>query len=87
MFKELLLVTATALVLGACSTSPQPTARAAPAQTGNAANCVNSSGSRLPGPACRYPGSTYSSQEMRETGQSDAGAAMRMLDPRITTGH
>lgn len=86
MLKELLLVTATALALGACSTSPQPVARAAPGQNGNAANCVSSSGTRLPGPPCRYPGSSYSAEEMQMTGQSDPGAALRMLDPRVT-GH
>lgn len=86
MLKELLLVTATALALNACSTTPQPATREAPATTATAPNCVRDSGSRIPDSACRHPGSAYSSEELRDTGQTDAAGALRQLDPRIT-GH
>jgi len=89
MLKELLLLTAMGLALGACTAGPRPIARQADVDSQamvNTANCAGSA-SRLPGPAnCRYPGTSYSTEELQRTGQPEAGAALKMLDPRIM-GH
>jgi hypothetical protein len=89
MLKELLLLTAMGLALGACTSGPRPSAREADVNSQakvNTANCAGSA-SRLPGPAnCRYPGTSYSTEELQQTGQTEPGAALKMLDPRIT-GH
>lgn len=50
-------------------------------------SCLTETGPRLPlrPGQCSAYGRSYSSEELQGTGQTGAGEALRMLDPRITT--
>jgi uncharacterized protein YceK len=96
MYAKVLLSGMTILALAGCAAAPQAADHASPGQGATAgattasasrdAGCV-SSATRLPGPAnCRYPGNSYSLDDLQQTGQPNAGPALRMLDPAIS-GH
>jgi hypothetical protein len=60
----------------AAATSPRP--------------CALATASRIPtkpGECSATPGRTYSQTEVQQTGQTNVGDAMRMLDPSITVHH
>ena len=88
MKRSLALTVVAALMLGACATTPP-----APDQTKVAANakppagCVGQSATRIPvkdDKTCAGFGSTYSQQDIENTGQSTVGGALPLLDPAIT---
>jgi hypothetical protein len=74
------LVTCTALAIAACATTapPAPVASNATAQKRPCAP----EATRLPQKECG-PGSTYDQKDVSSTGQTSAGSAVDMLDPRI----
>ena len=67
-----------ALAIAACATTTPPSASNATVQK---APCAPEP-TRLPQKECG-PGSTYDQTQVSQTGQPEAGAAVRMLDPRI----
>lgn len=88
MKRSLALTVVAALMLGACATTP-PT----PDQTKLAADakpppgCVGQTATRIPvkdDKSCAGFGSTYTQQDINNTGQSTVGAALPLLDPSIT---
>jgi hypothetical protein len=87
MMKRSIVYVAVALLLGACATtaqSPQtpPTAAAKKPPAG----CVGDTATRIPVPPgeCAGFGSTYTKQDLDQTGQPYAQDALRMLDPNVT---
>jgi hypothetical protein len=88
MKRSLALTVVAALMLAACAATP-PT----PDQTKVAANatppagCVGQSATRIPlkdDKSCAGFGSTYTQQDINNTGQSTVGGALPLLDPSIT---
>ena len=88
MKRSLALTVVAALILGACATTPP-----SPDQTQVAANakpppgCVGQTATRIPvkdDKSCAGFGSTYTQQDINNTGQSTVGAALPLLDPSIT---
>lgn len=78
MFKSLLTGACLLAVLAGCSSAPQKHAdTTAAASTG----CL-ATGSRIPLGTCA-PGQSYSGEELRQTGEIDVAAALRLLDPTI----
>ncbi|MFZ0551813.1 MAG: hypothetical protein WAU49_14880 [Steroidobacteraceae bacterium] len=75
--------------LAACSTTPsQPAVRTAAAIP--AGWCAKADGTPLqPGsPGCNSVTKTYSGEQLRQTGFTDVGHALQMLDPEVTIrGH
>jgi hypothetical protein len=87
MFKTLVICAVASASLAACSTtSPRP----ATTRTAEAACPLNSTASRIParpGQCSASPGRTYSNEEVEQTGQTDLGSALQMLDPSISSHH
>ena len=88
MKRSFALTVVAALMLAACAATP-PT----PDQTKVAANakppagCVGQSATRIPlkdDKSCAGFGSTYTQQDINNTGQSTVGGALPLLDPAIT---
>jgi hypothetical protein len=92
-----IVVAALAAVAAGCATSSSPSdaariaADASKQQTGFDKACAPNTGSRIK-PAkgdeakvanCAQPGTTYSKEELENTGEIDTGRALRQLDPRI----
>jgi hypothetical protein len=81
------------VLLGACVLSPAP-ARADPNQHNAPAvatvpaspNCPKATGSRLPHETtqCAAFGRSYTGEDLKQTGKTSLGDALRMLDPAIT---
>jgi hypothetical protein len=84
MFRNLLLITCAGLLVDACASAPTMT----PAQPTTARlGCTQATGSNLPPDSqkpCPGPGSTYNQDDLSRTGQTQTGAALRMLDPSLT---
>lgn len=95
--KTTLAIVIAGLVAGAagCATSSSPSDAARIAADASKPStldkaCVEGTGSRIK-PAkgeeakanCMQPGSTYSKDEIDQTGEIDMGRALRQLDPRI----
>lgn len=91
-----ILVTAFAAVAAGCATSSSPSdaARIAADVGKQPTNmdkvCVENTGTRIKpakgkeaDPKCMQPGSTYTREEIDNTGEIDTGRALRQLDPRI----
>ena len=78
MFKSLLTGACLMAVLAGCASAPQKHADTTAART----TCLTS-GSRIPlSPGeCASLGQSFSGDELRQTGQVDIGAALRLLDP------
>ena len=50
--------------------------------------CLTQTGSRIAGKGkCRGTGRSYSSDDLRRTGDATVGGALRLLDPSITIHH
>ena len=79
MFKSLLTGACLLTVLAGCASAPQKQADTA------AANTCLTSGSRIPhSPGeCASLGQSFSGDELRQTGQINLGAALRMVDPAV----
>jgi hypothetical protein len=92
MLRSLLIGVCLAASLAACTSAPttradaKDAARVAETQR---TSCLKETGTRLPPPPgqCAAFGRSYSSEEMDRTGRTDAGAALQMLDPSITSHH
>jgi len=87
MLKSLALSGAVALLLAACATAPvSPNPATTAANPKPPAGCVGQTATRLPvkDDQCAGFGSTYTRQDIDNTGQSTVGAALPMLDPAIT---
>jgi hypothetical protein len=90
MLRSLLTGICLAASLAACTSAPSTRAdaksAAAVAET-QRTSCPKETGTRLPLPPgeCAGFGRSYSSEDVDRTGQTDAAAALRMLDPSITT--
>jgi hypothetical protein len=88
MLKSLTSFGTLALLLAACATtSPAPpkTAAAATPPPG----CVGQTATRLPvkDGACAGFGSTYTRQDIDNTGQTTADKALALMDPSVRVGH
>lgn len=89
MNRSLLIGILSAVALAACSTTPSYRASRAAAAI-PPGWCATASGTALrPGSSgCNALTRTYSGEQMRETGMTDAAHALQMLDPSITVrGH
>ncbi len=88
MLRSLALSAALALMLAACATEPSAPNKATTAAAKPPAGCVGQTATRLPlkdgSTACAGFGSTYSRQDIDNTGQVDLGYALPMLDPAIS---
>jgi hypothetical protein len=87
MLKSLAIGACLAL-LSACASTPAPTTT----QTAAAkppAGCVAQTATRIPvkDGDCAGFGSTYTHQDLDNTGQTYLGPALQMLDPSVRTGH
>lgn len=71
------------VLLAACATTPQNHATMA-----TNTSCL-ATGSRIPlSPGdCAAFGRSYSDEQLRQTGQTEVGPALQMLDPDITVRH
>jgi hypothetical protein len=80
MFKSLLTGACLLAVLTGCASAPQKHVNTAAAN----ATCL-ASGSRIPHSPeeCTALGQSYSGDELRQTGQVNPAAALRMVDPAI----
>ena len=86
MMKSLALSGAVALFLAACATAPVTPDKAATANVRTPTGCVAQTATRIPvkDGECAGFGSTYTRQDIDNTGQTTVGAALPMLDPAIT---
>lgn len=92
MLKSLLLGSCLALVTAGCATqSPTRPETQAKAATTAPAGCTRDTGTRLPADPnvqrCAGLGRSYSQSDIRNTGQTDVGSALQMLDPSISVHH
>ena len=96
MFKRLLIGLALTLGLAACASAPPAhTGAGAPHADNSApvppAGCVADTATRLPvNPKdCAGFGNTFTSKDIKSTGETDVGRALSTLDPSVTTngGH
>jgi hypothetical protein len=74
-----------ALALGACA-STSGNARTKPITASQPAGCVSDTGSLIPARPgnCAGFGTTYTQEDIRHTGETTAGGALRLLDPTVT---
>lgn len=52
--------------------------------------CIRDTGSLIPAPKGQclpVPGNSYSQKDIRQTGATNIGQALQMLDPSVTAGH
>jgi hypothetical protein len=92
MLKELVIGACLVLPLAACTTaSPARDPAKIPAfALGPAVGCVPDTATRLPLTAqeCGAFGQSYTGEQLLRTGASDAGEALRLLDPALQVhGH
>jgi hypothetical protein len=78
---------AAVLTLAGCASTsaPKPTATVADQNP----DCLTGTASRIPAtsPNCIASGRSYSSEDIRRTGATSVGGAMRLLDPSVTVQH
>jgi hypothetical protein len=90
MFNKALIVAGFALGVAACASTPStPTAANAPvtaAAKPPPAGCVSETGTRIPlSPTeCAAAGHTWTQSDVKATGATQAGQALRLLDPTVT---
>ena len=86
MMKSLALSGALALLLAACATAPVSPDKATAANAKPPAGCVAQTASRIPvkDDQCVGFGSTFSKQDIDNTGQTTLDRALPMMDPAIT---
>lgn len=87
------LLGACLMVLAACASNPPAAPRNATAQaannSGSPVGCVNKTATRLPTTPqdCAAFGNSHSDSAIKSTGQTQAGDALRLLDPTVTVTH
>jgi hypothetical protein len=77
-----------ALALGGCAATTRTAQGPAPKQLASAdPSCLHETGSALPpsNTGCSGFGRSYSSEDISRTGKTNAGPALQLLDPSITT--
>jgi hypothetical protein len=82
---RVLVATGLCLCLAACASTPSSPGVATAAGSASSKpqpGCVET-GSRIPGD-CAAVGRAYDQRDIRTTGQTEAGSAIRMLDPSVT---
>ncbi len=79
------LIACAALAIAACASTP-PAAPVASNATAQKPSCTPGTpqATRLPQKECG-PGSAYDQKDINATGQPDPAAALKMLDPRVST--
>jgi hypothetical protein len=88
MLNKMLISACLTLCLAACAASPSaPQAtQAAAAVESPPAGCVSESATRIPTSPrdCGAYGHQWSQQDIKSTGATSAGQALRLLDPTVT---
>jgi len=76
-------------VAGCATSSPAPESKLTAAEAEPPAGCVADTATRIPvKPSdCWAFGRTWTDQDVKSTGATDAGQALRQLDPTVTIGH
>jgi len=91
MFKRLLIGLALTLGVAACASAPPAHTAAGVSAPVPPAGCVADTATRLPvNPKdCAGFGNTFTSKDIKSTGETDVGRALSTLDPSVTTngGH
>jgi hypothetical protein len=89
MIRALIIGILSAGTLAACSTTPShPASRTAQAIPPGWCSTADGKALRPGSPGCDSLTRTYSGEQMRRTGMTDAAHALQMLDPSITVrGH
>jgi hypothetical protein len=83
MIRALIIGILSAGAIAACSTTPShPASRTA--STVSPGQCSAASGQAIPPGGCTSEVRSYSNQQLRETGKTDAAHALQMLDPAVT---
>jgi uncharacterized lipoprotein YajG len=78
---------ALALLLAACASAPVTPGKTTTADAKPPAGCVGQTATRIPvkdDKQCAGFGSSYTRQDIDNTGQTTVGGALPMLDPAIT---
>ena len=88
MLKSVSSISALALLLAACATTPSST----PNKTAAAQmppGCVGQTATRIPVKegTCAGFGNTYTKQDIDNTGQTTADKALALMDPSVRSGH
>jgi hypothetical protein len=85
MVKKLLLSAGLAVMLAACAHDPSaPSSSTSARARVPPPGCVNSASRLPPDHQCAGFGNTWTQGDIRRTGQTDVGDALRMLDPSVT---
>ena len=89
MWTKLLIGGIFALCIDACATSPAPESALTAGKAEPPAGCVADTATRIPVKAsdCWASGRTWTSQDVKSTGATDAAQALRQLDPTVTVNH
>jgi len=94
MLNKILIGICLPFCLAACATSPSTSGTAGPEAAATArvppAGCVADTATRIPvSPRdCAAAGRVWTDQDVKSTGATSAGQALRLLDPAVTvTGH
>lgn len=92
MLKKILIGACLTLCVAACATSPSTSGTgkpAAAAATVPPAGCVADTATRIPvSPSdCAAFGRTYTDQDVKSTGATDAAQALHQLDPTVIVTH
>ncbi len=87
MKRSFVLTAAIAMALGACATTPAPEQTKVAANDKPPVGCVGQTATRIPvkdNKTCAGFGSTFTKQDVDNTGQVNLDRALPMLDPAIT---
>lgn len=85
MIRTLIIGILSAAALAACSTTPShPAVHTASAIPPGWCSRADGTALRPGSPGCNSLTKTYSGEQLRRTGMTDVGHALRMLDPDIT---
>ena len=89
MIRALLIGILSAAALAACSTTPsRPASRAASAIPQGWCSTADGKAQRPGSSHCNSVTRSYSGEQLRQTGMTDAGHALQMLDSSVTVhGH
>lgn len=80
MIRSVLILIGSAIALAGCASLPAPRHL----ETAKAASCAPGAARLGPTDACRPFTHTYTSEQLRRTGQFSLPQALQMLDPSIT---
>jgi hypothetical protein len=89
MIRALIIGIVSAGALAACSTTPShPASHTAAAIPQGWCSTADGKAARPGSSQCNSVTRTYSGEQLRQTGMTDAGHALQMLDPSVTVhGH